>query len=480
MTDNESGSALLITLLALSLFSLLGLYMALNATTGVHISDNFESQIQATYAAMAGLNHAGALLRGLALNDVLRGPDGLYDPAPAFLEQARTFRFRLPLPLLTAQALNIFDPTADVAAIPDDGIISTGFYEGIGGTVLIPKTGVGQTAPNPYGPGTILTSRYFVKVTDNNGDASELAGDMGDDPFLDGDGIVIVRSLGLAKTLSEAAGPVFRHNSVAVFEARLKRLSTWDLGPALVVQGSGVEAAFGGSYEISGGPFPAIGTVDAFPSDPLFPDTIIRAAAGTGGNIEGGGLPNPSVRDITAQIRSNPDQSLLLDPAYLWDFIHRQAPKIADKFFDGAQIWQGASAPYLGVYDKSMPVNAPGQDPKITVVNGDLQISGDVSGGGLLIVTGDFSYSGPFAFTGLILVIGAGRLNSAGNGPGIEGGLIVANLAASPGGDAGFGTPGISISGDSRLCSNRSAVRMAIGLIPASRISFREIAGSDP
>ena len=480
MTDNESGTALLITMLALSLFTLLGLYMALNATTGVKISDNFESQLQATYAAMAGLNHARALLRGLAFDDVLRGPDGAYDATPASFAQARSFRFRMPLPLPAAHMLDIFDPSADVAAIADDGIVSTGFCDGVNGTALIPKAGISQIAPNPYGPGTILTSRYFVKVTDNNGDASELSGDMNDNPFVDGDGIVILRSLGVAKTLSEKTGLVSRRNSVAVFEARLKRLSTWGLGPALVVQGPSVDAFFSGACEISGGTYPGIGTVDVSSSDPPFLDETVRGASEAGCNITGGGQPNPSVRDITAQIRSNPDQSLLLNPAYLWDFVHRQAPKIADGLFNGAQNWLSANAPYLGFYDYLKPINAPGQDPRITVVDGDLRISGNISGGGLLIVTGDFSYSGAFLFNGLIVAVGSGKLTTEGSGQGIAGGVFVAKLAANAGGEIAFGTPAISIGGDSRISSNREAVRMAISLIPPSQISFREIAGSDP
>jgi hypothetical protein len=476
---DKSGAALLLTLLTLSLFSLLGLYMAFNATTSMRISDNFESQLQATYAAVAGLNHASALLRGLDWNAVLQGPDGLYDKSTSYRSQAKTYDFRMPLPLLTAQTLNIFDPMSDTATIPDDGIINTGFFQGAQGTILIPITGIAQAAPNPYGAGTIVTSRYFVKVTDNNGDPAEIAGDPGNNPFIDGDGIVIVRSMGVSRTIAENSGSTSRRNSVAVFESRLKRLSTWNLGPALVVLGDNVNAAFSGAYEISGGASPGIGAIDTDPADAIFPDRIIQLAAGMNGNISGGGLPNPSVGDITGQVRANQDQSLLLNPACLWDFVYRQASKIADNYFNSSQNWQYGSAPYLGAYDSSKACNAPGQDPKITLVNGDLQITGNISGGGLLIVTGNLSYSGSFSFNGLILAIGSGSLTAAGLGQGIEGGIVIANLQ-SVGGNIIFGTPGISIGGNSRLSSNRSAVQMAIGLIPASQIGFREITVSDP
>jgi hypothetical protein len=476
---NESGAALLIALLALSLFSLLGLFISLNATTSVVISDNYESQIQATYAAMAGIHHARVLLRGLDLNDVLKGPDGAYDASAAYVSEAKSYGFRNPLSLLVAQALNIADPAADVAANSDDGVISTGFFSGTGGTALIPITGISQLAPNPYGPGMIVTSRYFVKVTDNNGETSEIAGDPNDNPFIDGDGIVIVRSLGIAKTITSETGSTKRCNSAVVFEARYKRLSTWDLGPALVVLGDDVDADFSGAYEISGESFPGIGTVDTVSGDAALPDQIIREAAAGSGEITGGGTPNPSVRDITGQIRSSRDQLLLLNPGYLRDFVDSRAPQMADSIYNGDQLWLDGSAPNLGAYDVSKPWNAPEQDPKITVVRGNLQVNGGLSGGGLLIVTGNLQVSGPFRYNGLILLIGSGRAVFAGPGVDIEGAVLVANLIDRNGAIA-FGTPGISIGGNSRLSSNRNAVRMAVGLIPPSQISFREIAGSDP
>ena len=97
----------------------------------------------------------------------------------------------------------------------------------------------------------------------------------------------------------------------------------------------------------------------------------------------------------------------------------------------------------------------------------------------MLIVTGGLSYTGPFEYSGLVLVIGSGSLSADGSGPGIQGGLILANLMNS-GTGAGFGVPLIAVGGNSRIISNREAVRMALGLIPVSQVSFREIAGSDP
>jgi len=211
--SGEAGAALILTLIALSLFSLLGLFMLLNAATGLQISDNYESQLQASYAALSGLSHARAALRGLSFDDLLKGPDGACNRSPSYIAQARTFAFRNLLTLIAAQSLNVDDPSSVLAGLPDDGLINTGFYGGSAGMALIAAAGVGLVSKNPYGPGEILNARYFVKIADNNGDPSETKGDPDDNPFVDGDGVVIVRSIGLSKTFSEVTGSIRRRCS---------------------------------------------------------------------------------------------------------------------------------------------------------------------------------------------------------------------------------------------------------------------------
>jgi hypothetical protein len=475
----ESGAALLLTFIALALLSLLGLFVTLNSNTGVKISDNYESQMHATYAALAGLHHALALVRGLPFDDLLKGPDGSCNISTQYFAQAKSFEFRNPIPLSAARSLNASFPLLDLSGLSDDGLISTGFYGGSAGTALIPMTGLALMTPDPYGPGEVVTSRYFVKITDNNGESSEISGDLLDDPFLDGDGIVIARSVGIAKTFSMTAGTIPRFNSAAVFEARFKRLGAFDLGPPLVVMGDSVIVSFGGAFQISGGQSPGIGTIDTDRSNGNHPDQIIRTAAGLIGTIEGGGLPNPSVRDISGEIGQSRDRSLLLDPRFLWKFVYSEAPRFADAYFDGDQSWVDRDGPYAGAYDPAKPWNAPEQDPRVTVVHGNLNLSGNFSGGGLLIVTGRLSCAGPYRYDGLVLVLGSGKLAAAGLGPGINGGLLVAGLSEN-GGVIGFSQPTISVTGNSRFTADRNAVKSAVNLIPVSQISFREIAGTDP
>lgn len=467
----ESGLALLMTMIVLSVFSLLGLYLAAEATTELRISGNHESRLRATYAALSGLSHARILFRGVSLDDILEGPDERHDGSAEALRAARRHPYRNPLPWDIARTLDILDPLSSVRGMPDDGLMCRN------GHGSIPATGIAMMIPAAAGS-MALSSRYFVKVADNNGQASEIVGDCNDDPFVDGDGTVLVRSMGIARDLSERTGASHRLNSVALFETRLRRLSTFDLGPALTALGTEVEAEFEGSYEISGDRSVGIGVIDTNPHDDIHPDRLLQdafAAAGTG-RIDGQGL-NPSIRQIAAEVEGSSDRALALDSGYLWRFTREQSPRFADSYYHGDQDWS-SGLPDLGAFNPSEPWNAPGQDPRITVVDGNLTLSTGLSGGGMLIVTGDLSCSGPCAFNGLVLVIGSGRLRLNGTGPGIQGGVFVARIVEQ-GNAVQFGRPSIILSGSSRISSDRNAVRMALSLLPMAQTSFREIAGYD-
>jgi hypothetical protein len=483
----EDGLAFLITIIGLSLFSLLSLYLLLSATTEVRVSDNYESQIQARYAAQAGLNHTRAILRGLRFDDLLRGPDGAYTNTTSYLAYARTFAFRNPLAWDTARSISIFTPASDLPGIADDGLVNTGRYASTHGTQLIPLVGIAQTAPNPYGSGTVTTSRYFVRVSDNNGEPAEIAGDPFNNPFTDGDGTIIVRSMGISQTVREMAGSAVRRNSVAVFESRFRQRTTFDLDAPLVVQGDAVlpSAASmfdGNSFQIEGGAGNVgIATIDVNSGNAIAPSQQIKAqvAANQFDNIAGAGL-SPSIADITAGIAADHDKALLLNKEYLWSLANTVIPMIADSVYSGNQDWAGGSAPDLGSYDPALPSNAPSQRPRVTCVNGDLSVSGNMEGGGLLVVTGRFTANGRFTFNGLILVVGEGDMDAGELNRGVTGGIYISSISQS-GGTLNWGTPRLTMSGNSNITINSEAIRMALRLIPPAQLDFREVTSNmDP
>ena len=477
----EEGLATLIALIALAIFSLLSFYMAFGAKTELRISDNYESEVQATYAARAGLTHARELVRGPVYNDLLLGPDGAYTNTAAYLSAARTFAFRNPVPWATARSLDVLSPVSSLTGLADDGLVNTGKYSSTNGTPLVPLIGIAETAPNPYGAGTITTARYFVKVTDNNGEATELAADAANNPFVDGDNTIIVRSMGIAQTLRQTVAGTVRRNSVAVCETRFRMLTTFDLDAPFVVEGPDVAPSapnlFNGvPFDIRGGSAnPGIAVIDTNPGDTTSAVSTFKGALSKNQQKSiTGSTPSPSIEDITTSIAADSDEALLKDPAYLLNFVNNVVPAFADNVFQGNQHWDATNAPNLGSFNYSLPPNDPSQNPRVTYVNGDLEVAGNVSGGGLLVVTGKFSGNGRFTFNGLVLVIGKGEVDFGGLNMGLHGGLFVANVSAASG-TATFGVPKVTIGGNSDIIIDSNGIDMGVRQIAPVQLGYREI-----
>ena len=470
----EKGLAVLIALISLTLFSLLGLYMNLNATTEVIISDNHESRMQAQYAARAGLNHARALIRGLEYNDLLKGADGSYDPSSYPAGQSGMYGFRNLISWSVARTLNLQDPSNEVSGLPDDGLISSGKFGSTNGTLLIPATGIAMTATNPYGAGTFTTARYFVKVTDNPEDPDS-------NPFVDSDQTVIVRSMGVAQTIRPATAGAARANSVVVYEARFKRDLTFLIQSPLILQGDQIESSFNGNaFQISGSANQyGIGTIDTNTSNGT-PVSQVTAQLSPNqyDNVTGkGGMP--SVGDITSALTG--DQLDLLDPNYLGKFMGLLAT-FADNSYHGNQSWSGGSAPDLGTYDPSSPPNDPSQRPLVTYVDGDLSLSGNLVGAGVLAVTGNLTVSGNLRWNGIILAIGKGSISFTGATVAINGGAYASNVTCDPdGSNCRFGITKFAASGNCTIIPNDTTVHLAVTLLPSRQIAWREVISSmDP
>lgn len=475
--SREEGLALLISMIALSVLSLLGLYMSLNATTEVRISDNYESRVQASFAAQAGINHAREAMRGLPVDIHLNGPDGTHSTSSGYLTQAGTDAFRNPLSWTLARALNVGNPTTDLAAVPDDGVLTTGLIGGAAGIALIPRTGMVWTQTNPNGPGTVVIGRYLVKITNNTSE------DPSHNPFVDSDHIVIARSMGISGTIREVAGGTIRRNSVVVFEAKLRQRATFDLDAPLVVEGnqivpSGPQMWDGAAFRIQGGASNyGVATIDTDTTDGTLPTSQISSGltAVQRNRITGMG-PSPSIADITNLVSGDPDKALLRDPAYLYKLVNEVIPLYANNKFYTSQHWTSQADVDLGSIDLTKPMNDPSQHPMITFVDGDLDIGGNIIGGGLLAITGKLQGTGHLTYHGLILVIGTGDVDGAGLNIGLNGGMFIANATES-GGTVTFGTPKFSWRGNSDVTMNSATIKLAMELLPLEQISWREITG---
>ncbi len=119
--------------------------------------------------------------------------------------------------------------------------------------------------------------------------------------------------------------------------------------------------------------------------------------------------------------------------------------------------------------------------PQLTVVNGDLTMTGATRGGGILLVTGTLTMSGNSGFYGVILVLGKGNFvgNGGGNGQ-YDGAVIVANTRDSNGNVlSSLGTPIMNWSGGGgngfyyNTCAINSARNIFTG--PFLRLATREL-----
>lgn len=88
-------------------------------------------------------------------------------------------------------------------------------------------------------------------------------------------------------------------------------------------------------------------------------------------------------------------------------------------------------------------------DGAFTFVDGNLTLGpGNPTGQGTLIVTGDLTLDGNFNFNGVIMVLGTGRVYRSGGGHGnIYGAIYVANFAATGADTDAFGAPTFDTSG---------------------------------
>lgn len=165
-------------------------------------------------------------------------------------------------------------------------------------------------------------------------------------------------------------------------------------------------------------------------------NTLINAilANGRGPNYTGvdnctGGMPD-------VQNGQNVTNSLLDTPLGLQGIAQNVQNAATTTAQNNPQIGNCAGPPVVANCIPDLGTDA---NPKVTVVDGDLTLSGLVRGAGILLVTGTLTYSGNFGFDGMVLAIGEGKIvaNGGGNGQ-FNGAVIIANIAN----DSGCSTNG--------------------------------------
>ncbi len=521
--SRQEGIALIITLFGLALLTLLGLTISFNAITELKISQNHQSSAQALAVAEEGLNQAKEFLRrqGLNLDEALAMNPQVPNYGESNLFIPGTYGYRYPIQLNVARRLRIF--------INENGsestITSQGTKDGRGIVTraqiypdLYPNSSDYMIRPEAEIRGSVEARKksiisYFAARITNNLSNEEIA--RGGSPLVDRDNRILIRSVGVARSLDHQAGGI-GNNSVAVLEALLKRDRSADVDAPLLVDAPGANAQFSGNSflfdgynhpirfrDANGNPTPSDAQADitairqegmgsvvpqhglASPaSDSYGVATIYGGSSnaindlnaaisntqadnfiGRQGQItRPNGIDTPSLGDITAEATNesspnyNEDAAKLLEVEKLKkviDFLRA----MADVYYPNGASFSG-SVTTLGTIDR----------PQITFVEGDLEISGNGEGYGIIVTTGKLKYSGAFNFVGVILAVGAGDISFSGANKSLIGGMLVANIQ-----NGNFGTAKIDIGGNSDFYYSGDAIRLAINRLPFQLLAFREV-----
>jgi Tfp pilus assembly protein PilX len=118
-------------------------------------------------------------------------------------------------------------------------------------------------------------------------------------------------------------------------------------------------------------------------------------------------------------------------------------------------------------------------DPQITVVNGDLTLSGNNTGYGILVVTGTLTFSGDTGWRGIVLVIGQGNIQENGGGNNEFDGAVLVAKTLNPGGQP-LTTQGVPIvnwngGGGNGVYYDSCWINSATSGLTYKVLSFREL-----
>ena len=469
--EDEQGNALLAALMVSMLLAVLALSMSSNIMTDFSMSNDLESQKRALQTADAGNSVLKNSLLGLDLSTTLQAttvvPRYISYPEPTPGTDADNYFQRNPLAPLEVMNVDFENLPSSIGTRN-----ATGFLTPAGGVSL--------------GSG----ARYFAKITDNDDGDGDLTTDV--------DGIILLRTLGVqrlgAGQMSTYGGTV--KNSLSIIETMIQREKTFDFNAGLTLYGPCAQPAQGGSifsgnaFEVDGYDHPTMTLSDlsgggghshTTGGDSAGINAVYDDSGGNDGealrdclyddlaanqmdNIEGdnsdyGG--DPSLQDGTQAVRDdpNPDATNLFDPTYIMSFI------------DGISAFADTIIPDGTNHSADMGDDA---NPEITYCPGDCRINGSSSGAGMLIVEGRLELTGNLDYRGLILVVGDGEYKQSGNVD-LLGGVFVAETIDNGDDTWSYGEPKITISGNGDLYYQTSGIRLAYGMIPMKQLGWRQI-----
>jgi Tfp pilus assembly protein PilX len=442
--DHQRGVALLMALIALLVIGAITAGAILLTNTETNVSSNFRDEQLAFFSAKAGVEEARDRMQK-GVTDTLR---------TASLPQT--------LPGTAGSVLYILNPANgetvapwnnSSTTYPDTEICNEGTATAISCTNNLPTLTscsnwcVSTTASTVYAASPVLPWKWVRVMLKENNALSSYA--------TNGVSTSVLQTCwnGTNEETTNCAAPdflpVYTMTALAVTPSGSRRMVqaeiaedrlNFNASAALTLDGTGDTASmphsnnFGISGTDTGGcgattinsPVPAIGVGSAA-------DVVTVGGAipnGRTGNYTGSGGTTPDVENISASLPPN-----LQTVSSLQTLVSSIKSNVTQPVITG---------PATNISNAGTLAN-----PQIIYVNGDLTLSGNVTGYGILVVTGTFTASGNVGWNGLVLVVGQG--NFVGNGGGnnsYNGAILVAKTLDSMNNPlASLGAPTFNFSG---------------------------------
>jgi len=457
----ERGVALLISIFALLLISGVAVSLIVMSGTESAIAGNSKANTQAFYAAYAGLEEA----RGR----MWPGHPNTLDAVAGINKGNTVMALNRVLYILNPSAGEVVSPTNLTPNNPYADLeytqefwqaVTTAVVQTINSTnIALPVAGPTGTLPGPLYKWVRITAKSEQSAgIDTNGDnvlnnTTPL--------FYDG----------ANQNLTLTGRQVLRATSLGVMPNGSRRMLQYDIAPIMLNLTFPAALTFDGPSDVL---FPAnsnVYWVDGHDNAGCgaAPSQSPKPAIGVPDSQTAGQIINDIPRNrLDHYIGANPapDVETVSMPANLADV--GTLNKLLTILKDNAN--QDIKGPA-----SSLPSYGSPSAPLITYVEGDLTLSGDITGYGILVVTGTYTSSGTVGWRGIVLVVGQGVMVVSGGGNNEYDGAVLLANTRNPN-KLGSTTLDWSGGGGNGVYYSSGCIGAAQNSVSYQVLSFREIA----
>jgi hypothetical protein len=429
----EAGIALLLSIFVLLVISVVAIAMIVASGTESSLAGNYRASTSAYYASMAGLEEA----RGRMLS---KNPNYFNNTVAGFIPDPG-------VAMAVGQVRYILNP---VAGEPANTLATYPDLEYATEFTLAPANVQTITSTSALVAGVTPPLYKWVRITPAT--ERSLAGDnVGRDVnndlvinntiplFYDTDALPTPSLIVLptpTSTPPPTAQPVYKITALAVLPNGSEKLLQYTIAAktfsltfpsALTVGASGV--AFSGAnsspYQVNGQD--GSGNPPAVPGCTPNPSNVLQAIGSTNsGDVTSivSGIPSNRVDNYTGYGGTTPNVGLVS--------LTNKLDTPQDAYNTVQAITAAADVVIPGnATNADMPAAMSQSNPMTIVVQGDLTLTGNFTGYGILVVEGNFHYGGNDGWKGIVLVVGDGTTTYDGLGGGnneFDGAIYVATI----------------------------------------------------